>query len=36
MAGIVLVVAFGVGFLLRLGLQASGLHLVLNAGAVTH
>jgi ferrous iron transport protein B len=36
MAGIVLVIAFGVGFLLRLGLQASGLHLVLNAGAVTH
>jgi ferrous iron transport protein B len=32
--GVVLVVSFGVGFLLRLGLEASGIHLILNRAAI--
>ncbi len=34
MSVFILVVAFGVGFLLRLGLQASGIHLILNREAL--
>ncbi|MHB0940043.1 MAG: ferrous iron transport protein B [Armatimonadota bacterium] len=34
MTGFILVVAFGVGYLLRVGLEASGLHLILNKDAI--
>jgi len=34
MTAFILVVAFGVGFLLRVGLEASGLHLILNKDAI--
>ena len=34
MTGFIVIVAFGVGYLLRIGLEASSIHLILNEAAI--